>query len=144
MNWCDIYVEVSMVKTMANVFGVVFLLVGILGFVPGITPNGHLLGIFHVNTAHNLVHIASGIAALIAAGMGYRAARNYFRIFGAIYALVAILGFATGGTDPLLGLIANNPADNWLHAAIALVSLALGFAPQHVGQIDRRAPSAPV
>ncbi|PYL96244.1 MAG: DUF4383 domain-containing protein, partial [Verrucomicrobia bacterium] len=45
-------------------FGIVFLAVGILGFVPGVTSdvNGMpmLLGIFHVNTAHNLVHIVSG------------------------------------------------------------------------------------
>jgi hypothetical protein len=131
-----------MIKTMANVFGVVFLLVGILGFVPGVTDNGHLLGVFHVNTAHNLVHIVSGIAALVAAGISYRAARNYFRIFGVIYALVAVLGFVTGGTEPLLGIIANNEADNWLHVAIAAVSLALGFAPQYVPQVERRAPSS--
>jgi hypothetical protein len=133
-----------MIKTMANIFGAVFLLVGILGFIPGITSNGHLLGIFHVNTAHNLVHIASGIAALIAAGVSFEAARNYFRIFGVIYALVAALGFVTGGTDPLLGIIANNPADNWLHLAIAAVSLALGFAPQHLPRAEQRAPSGPV
>ena len=119
-----------MVRTMANVFGVVFLLVGILGFVPGITTDGHLLGIFHVNTAHNVVHILSGLAALIAANASERAALNYFRIFGAIYALVAILGFVAGGNAPVLGIIANNPADNWLHAAIAAVALVLGFAPQ--------------
>jgi hypothetical protein len=119
-----------MIRTIANVFGVVFLLVGILGFIPGVTTDGHLLGIFHVNTAHNIVHIASGLAALIAANMSERAALNYFRIFGAVYALVAILGFVTGGDAPLLGIIANNPADNWLHAGIAAVSLILGFAPQ--------------
>ena len=119
-----------MVKTMAAVFGIVFLAVGILGFVPGITDDGHLLGIFHVNTAHNIVHILSGIAALIAAGASLTAALYYFRIFGALYALVAILGFATGGDEPLLGIIANNPADNWLHLAIAVVALTLGFAPQ--------------
>ena len=119
-----------MVRTMANVFGVVFLLVGILGFVPGVTTDGHLLGIFHVNTAHNVVHILSGLAALIAANVSERAALNYFRIFGVVYALVAILGFVAGGNAPVLGIIANNPADNWLHAAIAAVALALGFAPQ--------------
>jgi hypothetical protein len=116
-----------MVKTMATVFGVVFLLVGILGFVPGITENGHLLGIFHVNTAHNIVHILSGVAALIAAGISFKAAVNYFRIFGLIYGLVAVLGFF-GGDQPVLGIIANNTADNWLHVAIALVALTLGFA----------------
>ena len=116
-----------MVKTMATVFGVVFLLVGVLGFIPGITDNGHLLGIFHVNTAHNIVHILSGAAALVAAGMGLVAARNYFRIFGVIYGLVTILGFL-GGEEPVLGMIANNTADNWLHLAITLVALTLGFA----------------
>lgn len=47
-----------MVKTAAILFGVVFLFIGILGFVPAATPaNGMLLGIFHVNTAHNIVHL---------------------------------------------------------------------------------------
>lgn len=124
-----------MQKTMATIFGIVFLIVGILGFVPGITANGHLLGIFHVNTAHNIVHILSGVAALIAAGMGIRAAQNYFRIFGIVYALVAVLGFFSGDA-PVLGIVANNTADNWLHVGIAAVSLALGFAP------ERRASSA--
>src|SRR5438132_3618228 len=47
-----------MIKTAALLFGIVFLLIGILGFVPAVTPdNGMLLGIFHVNTAHNIVHL---------------------------------------------------------------------------------------
>jgi hypothetical protein len=118
-----------MQKTMASVFGVVFLVVGILGFVPGITTSGHLLGIFHVNTAHNLVHIVSGVAALVAAGLSTYAARMYFRVFGLIYGLVAVLGFMSGGNEPVLGVLANNAADNWLHVGIALVALTLGFAP---------------
>ena len=122
-----------MIRKMAMVFGVIFLAVGLLGFVPGITENGHLLGIFHVNPAHNLVHILSGLAALLAAKASERAAQNYFRIFGVIYALVAILGFL-GGDEPVLGLIANNTADNWLHVAIAAVSLALGFAPSTIAR----------
>jgi hypothetical protein len=50
-----------MIKTAALVFRIVFLLIGILGFVPGVAPDEMLLGIFHVNVAHNAVHIASGI-----------------------------------------------------------------------------------
>jgi hypothetical protein len=125
-----------MLKTMATIFGIVFLVVGILGFVPGITDNGHLLGIFHVNAAHNGVHILSGIAALIAGATSIRAARNYFRVFGLVYGLVAVLGFLAGGEQPVLGIIANNTADNWLHVGIALVSLALGFAPTVRAQKD--------
>jgi hypothetical protein len=54
-----------MIKTLAIIFGCVFLLAGVLGFVPAITPDEHLLGL-HLNSAHNLVHILTGIAALIA------------------------------------------------------------------------------
>jgi hypothetical protein len=128
-----------MIKAMATVFGIIFLLAGVLGFVPGITHDGHLLGIFHVNTAHNIVHLLSGLAALVAASMGVGPVQNYFRIFGIVYGLVALLGFLNGD-QPVFGIIANNTADTWLHVAIALVSLMLGFAPNFLGQ--RRAAVA--
>ena len=101
-----------MAKTLGMLFGVVFLAVGILGFVPGVTSdvNGMpmLLGIFHVNTAHNLVHIVSGAIFLFAAMSGAGAARLWFQIFGVIYAIVAVLGFMNPA-GPLLGMISNNP-----------------------------------
>ena len=115
-----------MLKKAAIIFGVVFLLVGVLGYVPGVTTNEMLLGIFHVNAAHNIVHLLSGAVALPA---GWRALVRrgwYFRIFGIVYGLVAVLGFLQGEAH-LLGLISNNMADTWLHVAIAVVSLALGF-----------------
>jgi hypothetical protein len=100
-----------MVKTAAILFGVVFLLIGILGFVPAITPaNGMLLAIFHVNTAHNIVHLASGVVFLLCGIAGTGASRTFFRIFGFIYALVALLRFYYGD-NPILGLIASNTAD---------------------------------
>src|SRR5262245_47180120 len=104
----------------ARLFGIVFILVGILGFVPAASPNEHLLGLFHINTAHNLVHIASGAAALACAAAG--AARIYFQIFGIVYGLVAILGLVMG-EGYLLGMIANNIHDVWLHFLIAGASL---------------------
>ena len=119
-----------MLKTAAIIFGIVFLLVGVLGFVPGITTTGQmLLGIFHVNAVHNIVHLLSGAVALITGLTSTAAARMYFRVFGIVYALVAILGFFTGN-GLLLGLISNNMADTWLHVLIALVALALGFVVQ--------------
>jgi len=54
-----------MIKIAAVLFGIVFLLVGILGFVPAATNNEMLFGTFHVNTAHNFVHLASGIIFLL-------------------------------------------------------------------------------
>jgi Domain of unknown function (DUF4383) len=117
-----------MVKTMAVLFGVVFLLIGILGFVPAVTKDHMLLGIFHVNAAHNCVHLLSGVVALITGMAGAAAARWYFRIFGVVYGLVAVMGFVMGD-GMLLGLITNNTADTWLHVGIAAVSLILGFMP---------------
>jgi energy-coupling factor transporter transmembrane protein EcfT len=100
--------------------------VGILGFIPGVTRGEHLLGIFHVNSAHNAVHILTGLVALIAGGVSGYAAKMFFRVFGVIYGLVAILGFMNGNA-PIFGLISNNSADTWLHAGIAVASLAIGF-----------------
>ena len=114
-----------MLKKAAMVFGVVFILVGILGFVPGVTNDGMLLGIFHVDTLHNIIHLVSGIAALALAG-SYGTSKIYFQVFGVIYALVAILGYFSGD-DKVLGLITNNMSDAVLHTVIALVSLYLGF-----------------
>jgi hypothetical protein len=119
-----------MIKSAAVLFGVVFILIGILGFVPGITKDEMLLGIFHVNAAHNVVHLLSGAVALFAGMTSVGASRMYFRIFGLVYGLVAVLGLMNMGEHTmLLGLISNNDADTFLHIAIAAVSLLLGFIP---------------
>jgi hypothetical protein len=115
-----------MVKTAAIIFGVVFLAVGILGFVPGATNNDMLLGMFMVNPAHSMVHIASGVVFLICGMAGAGASRTFFKIFGIVYALVAVLGFVKGD-GMLLGLISNNMADVWLHVVLAVAMLWLGF-----------------
>ena len=121
-----------MVKTAAILFGIVFLVVGVLGFVGAVTPpmadgnGGMLFGIFHVNLGHNIVHIASGVVFLLCGMAGAGPSRTFFKIFGIVYALVAILGFVQGDTN-LLGMIANNRADVWLHVALAVVMLFLGF-----------------
>jgi hypothetical protein len=115
-----------MVKTAAILFGLVFLLVGILGFVPAVTKDEMLLGIFHVNFAHNIVHLASGAVFLLCGMAGAGASSTFFKIFGVIYAAVAALGFYYGD-QPILGLISNNMPDVWLHVVLALVMLFLGF-----------------
>jgi hypothetical protein len=128
-----------MLTTLANVFGVVLLLVGILGFIPGITTSDQmLLGIFHVNALHNIVHLVSGAAGLWAAKSGMKSAKMYFQVFGVIYALVAVLGFVYGD-EAILGLVTNNTADTWLHVVIAVVSLYLGFGKKE----DMATPAMP-
>jgi len=115
-----------MLKNIAIAFGIVFIVVGILGFVSAVTPNGLMLGYFEVNPAHNIVHLATGVVALIVAFASEKAMRLFFQIFGVIYALVALMGFFMGN-QPLLGIVAINAADNWLHVLIAIVALYLGF-----------------
>jgi hypothetical protein len=121
-----------MIKKVAMVFGVVFILIGVLGFVPGITTgDGLLLGIFHVNAVHNIIHLLSGIVALAAGTSTERNSKMYFQIFGVVYALVAVLGFVYQGND-ILGLVASNMADTFLHVLIAVVALYFGFASKDV------------
>jgi hypothetical protein len=116
----------NMLRNAAKVFGVVLLLIGVLGFVPGLTDDNHLLGIFHVDFLHNLVHLATGAAALMAARTSEAASRKYFQVFGVVYGLVTLLGFMSGDKD-VLGVMANNMADNLLHLGITVLSLVLGF-----------------
>ena len=79
-----------------------------------------------MNTLHNVIHLATGIVAILAGMASEAAMRVFFKIFGVIYGLVAVLGFFYGDR-PLLGLVANNLADSGLHVVIAAVALYLGF-----------------
>jgi Domain of unknown function (DUF4383) len=115
-----------MAKTLGMLFGIVFLAIGILGFVPGITKDEMLLGIFHVNAVHSVVHIVSGAIFLFASMAGAGAARLWFQLFGVIYAIVAVLGFMNGD-KPILGLISSSTNNTWLHVVLAVVMLAIGF-----------------
>lgn len=109
-----------MQKTILTILGVVFLAIGVLGFV-----SDPLLGIFEVDSLHNIIHILSGALALVAVSMGASAMNTFSRVFGIVYALVAVLGFVSG--DNVLGLIMVNAADNVLHLVLAVVFLYLGF-----------------
>ena len=110
----------SLVKTVTWILGIVLLIVGIIGFF--MDP---VLGIFEVDMNHNIVHILSGIVGIAAAASGESYSRLFLIIFGIVYGAVAVLGFVDGSS--VLGLITVNQADNYLHSAIALVCLAVGF-----------------
>ena len=113
-------------KRLAMIFGVLYLIAGIAGFVPALCPDGKLFGLFAVDAMHNVVHIASGVAAIAMASAGELWARNFFRIFGVVYGLVTLMGFFASRDGMVLGM-AMNMADNFLHLAISAVSLYLGF-----------------
>ena len=106
----------------AIVLGIVFVLVGLLGFF-----NNPVLGLFLVDPAHNLVHIISGVV-LLAGAYSSLGSSLALKIIGIVYAIIAIIGFFMVGADgKLLGFIAMNEADKWLHVVLAVVILAAGF-----------------
>ena len=115
-----------MVRKLGIIMGGLFLTGGVLAFVPGVTKNGMYFGLFMVNTAHNIMHIISGVVFLVASMLGERPARLWFQIFGAFYAMLAIIGFKVG-EGLIFGLIMNSPFDSWGHAGLALIMLPIGF-----------------
>lgn len=114
-----------MIKNLAWVLGIVFVAVGILGFVPGVTVNNHLLGIFEVDTVHNIIHLVTGLVFIWGALASAATTQMVFKVVGVVYAIVAVVGFVQG--DTVLGLISTNMADHILHIVLAVVILYIGF-----------------
>lgn len=114
-----------MIRTMAIVFGIALIFAGVAGFLPDFSENGLLLGYFQIDFVHNIIHLATGVIAILAA-MRLKLARWYFRIFGLLYGAVAVLGIFWHG-DLGVMMMHMNTADNVLHSVIAIVALYLGF-----------------
>jgi hypothetical protein len=118
-----------MVRRVAMVFGVVFLLIGVLGlFTPGgmkmeVQDPAMVLGLFPVNLLHNLVHLAFGVWGLLAA-RSFAGAKTYATVSGVIYIVLAVMGFLIPKT---FGLLPNGGNDIWLHALLGIVLAAVGF-----------------
>lgn len=129
-----------LIRYFALVYGVVFLLVGIAGFIPGLlTPYdaaqpdlvveagaGNLFGLFPVNVVHNLTHLAFGVWGILA----YKSipgSRSYARVVAVVYALFVVMGII-----PLLnttfGLVPLHGHDIWLHILLAGVAAYFGWA----------------
>lgn len=121
----------------ATVIGAVFLLVGIAGFVPGITTDydtmefaGHhseamLLGIFQVSILHNIVHLLFGVAGL-AAARAWPAARGYLIGGGAVYGVLWLYGLFVD-KEHQANFVPLNSADDWLHFGLAVLMIGLGL-----------------
>jgi hypothetical protein len=124
------------VRTLATVVSAVFLLVGILGFIPGITTHygdlsfaGHssgakLIGLFEVSVLHNVVHLLFGLVGLAMARTS-EGATWYLIGGGVIYLVLAIYG-AVIDQGTAANFVPINTADNWLHLVLAIGMVALG------------------
>jgi hypothetical protein len=139
-----------MTESPANVYalavGAVLLVAGIIGFAysasfgsPGEVDA--VFGILDVNAWHNLVHIASGAAGLVAWRVGR--AREYALGLGAVYLVVAVWGFIIGDGESILGFLPVNTEDNVLHLLIGLVGVAAGLMTHAVPGTTRRGGPAP-
>jgi hypothetical protein len=117
------------------IVGAMFLIVGIAGFIPGITTNysnlgfidqngAKLIGVFEVNALHNIVHLAFGVLGILLAAR-HESARMFLVVGGAVYLVVwiygALVSFASSAN-----FIAINTPDNWLHFALGAGMLVLG------------------
>lgn len=125
------------VQKTSLVVGIIFLLVGIAGFIPGLTTDmsgmdmaGHgsdamLMGLFQVSVLHNIVHLLYGVAGLLFARTA-RAARNYLVWGGAIYLVLWVYGLVFSDNADANFVPLNN-ADNWLHLFLGVGMLLLGL-----------------
>lgn len=117
-------------RRFAQVFGAIYVLVGIAGFAAtGLsnfaTTSSDKLLLFGVNPLHNLVHVAVG-ALWLASSRSEPAARAVSALIGSVYLLVGVLGLFLAGNSELNVLNLNQP-DNVLHFASALAALYVGF-----------------
>jgi hypothetical protein len=115
-----------MAKKSSLIIGIIFLLIGILGFInnPVIGSNGYFL----TNMPHDLIHVLTGIVLLVIS-FKTRSSGFALRVFGILYLALAILGLLVtneSGPGVLLGFINVNSADNWIHLILGIVVFLLG------------------
>ncbi len=118
-------------RQFAQIFGAIYVIVGILGFIPGITQpatgydggGGMLLGLFEVNYLHGVVHLALGVWGLASAGSMARAV-TFCRAFAVILIVLGIYGFFSSATDAIVPL---SGYDVYLHLASGVIAAYFGW-----------------
>jgi hypothetical protein len=124
----------SPAEAYALVIGATLVVVGIAGFFYNAsfgtgdgTERDAVLGILDVNGWHNVVHIVTGALGLAVSG-AYDGSRAYALGFGAVYLVVALLGFIAGDGDEILNFMPVNTEDNLLHLLIGIAGVGAGLA----------------
>lgn len=138
------------VQKASLIAGIVFIVVGIAGFIPGLTHSTEhlmaagaasealLLGLFQVSVLHNIVHLLFGVAGLAAASRPV-AARMFLIWGGIVYFVLWIFGLFAVNNDAL-NFIPVNDADNWLHLVLAIGMVLAGvflYRTSHEAADDR-------
>jgi hypothetical protein len=136
----------TLAQNLALLFGAIFLVAGVAGFIPGITTNlydglefagndgdAELLGLFKVSVLHNIVHALFGVGIL--AARRYATSLQYLLYAGAIYVVLFVLGLFGGGD-----WVPIDDADDWLHLALAFGLLGGWALARGVPDPDRKRP----
>lgn len=115
-----------MILNYAKVMGLIFLAIGILGFIPSAAPNGMLFGIFMVNALHSTVYLISGLIFLfVGLSNNWELARRVTLAFATIYGIITVMGFVIP-SHIVMGM-PMNMADNVLHLTITASALLFGL-----------------
>ena len=120
-------------KSASLLLGLVFISVGLLGFISNPIIGDSDTAIFHADKVHNGVHIASGVLFLLFGLAMPNSAGTFLKVFGVIYFLLGVLGLiniGTSGMGKLLGVLHVNGADNFLHIGLGLVIFLAGTLPR--------------
>ena len=117
-------------KTAALAIGVIFIAVGLLGFIDNPIVGSSEKAIFHADTVHNMVHIISGVLFVLVAMAAPASTSTVMVIFGIVYLAIGILGITSVGEEGMakvLGFLHVNAADNYLHIALGIVIALAGM-----------------
>jgi hypothetical protein len=127
-------------RNLAIAFGAAYLVIGVVGFIPGaVQPPpadapalamsagyGYLFGVFPINVMHNIIHLVAGVWGIAAGVVGYGASRLFGQVWAVLFGLMTVMGFIPGaetmwGMAPLFG------ADIALHVVTAIVAAYIGW-----------------
>ncbi len=112
-----------MAKNWAIIFGIVFIIVGVVGFIPGGLGIVGPTGVFQTNHIHDAIHLLSGIVILLVGLSAPLSSATVLKVFGFVYLLVSILGFIPG----VLDFILLNANDEYLHIVLTIALLWAGY-----------------
>jgi hypothetical protein len=116
-----------MLKKAALIFGIIFILIGLIGFLITLLPNTlPFLAFFSPTLGQSCLQVAVGISSVWCGGRTTYTCRLFFQMIGVVYAILALLG-ARFLTEDAFGLISHHQATLWFQTAVALTTLSLGF-----------------
>jgi hypothetical protein len=117
-------------RTAAILFGIVFIIFGIVGYISNPVVGASDDTLFHSDSLHNIVHIASGVLFLLFGIAAPQNASGFLKVFGIIYFVIGVIGLiniGSAGMTKVLGFLHVNQADNYLHIGLGLIILLAGI-----------------